>query len=149
MTQRPGRAMRALHGSELGAMACGIDIVGLKVRVFTVSAVLAGIAGSLYAHLVGFVSPSTFSLHLSVILIAMAVVGGSGSLAGPALAAAMLTLIPFADAIIPGLSRDALALIQDWEADVYGLIIILVMLFAPGGVSGIMRRRRAMARDAS
>ncbi len=149
VTQRPGRAMRALHGSELGAMACGIDIVGLKVRVFTVSAVLAGIAGSLYAHLVGFVSPSTFSLHLSVILIAMAVVGGSGSLAGPAIAATLLTLVPFADAIIPGLSRDALALIQDWEADVYGLIIILVMLFAPGGVSGFMRRRRAVARDAS
>ncbi|MDA3935631.1 MAG: branched-chain amino acid ABC transporter permease [Actinomycetota bacterium] len=140
--QRPGRAMRALHGSELGAMACGIDIVGLKVRVFTVSAVLAGVAGSLYAHLVGFVSPSTFSLHFSVILIAMAVLGGSGSLAGPFVATALLTLLPFADAIIPGLSRDALALIQDWEADVYGLIIILVMLFAPGGVAGMLRRRR-------
>ena len=63
VTSRPGRAMRAMHGSELGASACGIDVMRLKIRVFVISAGLAGLAGSLYAHLVGFVSPSVFSLE--------------------------------------------------------------------------------------
>ena len=62
-SMRPGRAMRALHGSELGAQACGVDIVGVKVRTFVVSALLAGLAGALYAGVVGFVSPSVFTLH--------------------------------------------------------------------------------------
>ncbi len=136
---RPGRSMLALHGSELGAMASGIGITGLKVRVFTMSAVFAGVAGSLYGAVVGFVSPSTFSLHLSVILVAMAVLGGTKSLLGPILAAALLTLIPYADAVIPGLSRGVIAVIQGWEADLYGLVIILVMLFLPGGIAGLLR----------
>ncbi len=136
---RPGRSMLALHGSELGTMASGVSITGLKVRVFTLSAVLAGVAGSLYASAVGFISPSTFSLHLSVILVAMAVLGGTRSLAGPLVAAALLTLIPYADAVLPGLPREVMAVIQEWEADFYGLVIILVMLFLPGGVAGAMR----------
>ncbi|MDP2182924.1 MAG: branched-chain amino acid ABC transporter permease [Actinomycetota bacterium] len=140
---RPGRSMLALHGSELGAMASGVSVVGLKVRVFTISAVFAGVAGSLYAHAVGFVSPSTFTLHLSVVLLAMAVLGGTRSLLGPAAAAALLSLIPYADAVLPGLSRGALAVMQEWEADVYGLIIIVVMLFLPDGVSGVLRKMRS------
>jgi len=137
---RPGRSMRALHGSELGTMASGVSITGLKVRVFTLSAVFAGVAGSLYASAVGFVSPSTFSLHLSVILLAMAVLGGTRSLAGPLLAAVILTLIPYADAVVPGLSREVMTVIQEWEADIYALVIIVVMLYMPGGVAGLMRR---------
>lgn len=136
---RPGRSMRALHGSELGTMASGINITGIKVRVFTLSAVFAGVAGALYASIVGFVSPSTFSLHLSVILVAMAVLGGTRSLMGPLLAAVVLTLIPYADAILPGLPREVMTVVQEWEADVYGLIIIIVMLFMPGGIAAGLR----------
>ncbi|MDF1542435.1 MAG: branched-chain amino acid ABC transporter permease [Anaerosomatales bacterium] len=143
---RAGRAMRALHGSELGALACGIDLTGLKVRVFVISAALAGLAGALYAHVVGFISPSTFSLHASVVLVAMAVLGGTRSLAGPVLAAALLTLIPFADAVIPGLSRSALETIQEWQEDIYGLTIIAVLLFVPGGVAGALRRLSRVGR---
>ncbi len=83
VSMRPGRAMRALHGSELGATACGVDVVGVKVRAFVISAMLAGLAGALYASVVGFVSPSVFTVTASVAFLAMAVVGGSGSLAGP------------------------------------------------------------------
>ncbi len=137
---RAGRAMLALHGSEAGAMSCGMDLTGLKVRVFVISAAFAGLAGSLYAHVVGFISPSTFSLHVSVLLVAMAVLGGTRSLAGPVLAAVILTMIPFADAVIPGLSRSAVETIQEWQEDVYGLTIIAVMLFVPGGIAGALRR---------
>ncbi len=145
---RPGRSMLALHGSELGALASGVDLVGLKVRVFTISAVFAGVAGSLYAHTVGFVSPSTFSLHLSVILVAMAVLGGTRSLAGPAAAAILLTLVSSPDVVLPALPRETLEVIQDWEADVYGLVIILVILFLPDGLSGAARRLSARVRGA-
>ncbi len=137
---RPGRSMRALHGSELGAMASGVDLVGLKVRVFVISAVFAGVAGSLYAATVGFVSPSTFTFHFSVVLVAMAVLGGTRSLAGPAAAAILLTLVSFPDIVLPGLSRDILAVVQDWEVDIYALVIILVVLFLPEGIAGAGRR---------
>jgi branched-chain amino acid transport system permease protein len=137
---RPGRSMIALHGSPLGTQASGISITGLKVRAFTISAAFAGTAGALYASVVGFVSPSTFTLHFSVILLAMAVLGGTRSLAGPLAAAVVMTLIPFADAVVPGMSREVLDFFQDWQADIYGLVIIVVMLYLPDGVAGLLRR---------
>jgi branched-chain amino acid transport system permease protein len=145
---RPGRAMQAVHGSELGAQSCGIDIVRIKVQVFVVSAVLAGVSGSLYAQLVGFISPSLFALDTSIVLVAMAVLGGTGSLAGPMIAAAALTLMPYVDALVPGLSRNVAESLQNWRDDIYGLVIILVMLYVPGGLAGALRRFRAR-RDAA
>jgi branched-chain amino acid transport system permease protein len=140
---RPGRALSAIHGSELGAQACGVDPVRVKASAFTLSAGLAGLAGCLYAHFLGFISPSSFGLELSIVLVAMVVLGGSRSLAGPVAAAALLTLIPFSDSIIPGLSKSAVALLQDWKGDIYGVVIIAVMLFLPGGVAGGLRSLRA------
>ena len=137
---RPGRAMRALHGSELGAKACGIDVVRLKVQVFVISAGMAGVAGALYAHLIGFISPSVFTLHFSIILVAMTVLGGTSSIAGPVIAAVLLTMLPHLDAIVPGMPETVASVLQDWQADIYGLAIILVMLFVPGGVAGALRR---------
>lgn len=138
---RPGRAMRAVHGSELGANACGVDIVGVKVRAFVMSAALAGLAGALYAGVVGFISPSVFTTASSVSFLAMAVLGGTASLAGPVAAAVLLTLLQYIDAFLPGLSREAAQVLQSYQADVYGLVIVLVVLFAPSGVAGMLRRR--------
>lgn len=138
---RPGRAMRAVHGSELGANACGVDIVGVKVRAFVVSAALAGLAGALYAGVVGFISPSVFTTASSVSFLAMAVLGGTASLAGPVAAAVLLTLLQYIDAFLPGLSREAAQVLQSYQADVYGLVIVLVVLFAPSGVAGLLRKR--------
>jgi branched-chain amino acid transport system permease protein len=140
---RPGRAMRALHGSELGAAASGVDVTGVKVRAFVVSAALAGLAGALYASAVGFISPSLFTISASVGFLAMAVVGGTGSLAGPMLAATLLTLVQYLDALVPGMPRATSEFIQQYEPDVYGMAIILVVLFAPGGLAAIWRRRAA------
>ncbi len=148
---RPGRALRAIHGSELGAQACGIDTVRVKTQVFVLSAGLAGLAGVLYAHYIGFVSPSTFTLNLSLILVTMVALGGMGSPTGAIAGTVLLTLLPYADAIVPGLSRDAIAFLQDWETDIHGLVLILVMLFMPGGLAGLgrqiasrLRRRSAL-----
>lgn len=138
---RPGRAMRSLHGSELGAQACGVDVTGVKVRSFVLSAALAGMSGALYASFVGFISPSVFTLSVSVNLLAMAIVGGTGSLIGPILAAAALTLLQYIDALIPGLPRETAQVVQSFQGDIYGLSIVLVVLFAPGGLAGLWRRR--------
>lgn len=146
---RPGRALRAIHGSELGAQACGIDTVRIKTQVFVISAGLAGLAGVLYAHYIGFVSPSTFTLNLSLILVAMVALGGMGSLWGAVAGTVLLTLLPYADAIIPGLSREAVAFLQDWESDIHGLVLILVMLFMPGGLAGLGRQLAARLRRTS
>jgi branched-chain amino acid transport system permease protein len=137
---RPGRAMRALHGSELGAAACGVDVTGVKVRAFVVSAALAGFSGALYASVIGFISPSVFTLTASVAFLAMAVIGGSNSLAGPLVAAIALTLVQYLDALVPGISRDAAQMVQAFEPDVYGLAIVLVVLFAPGGIGALFAR---------
>ena len=139
---RPGRAMRSVHGNELGAQACGVDIVGVKVRTFVVSAAMAGVSGALYASIVGFISPSVFTVAASVLFLAMAVIGGTGSLAGPVLAAVLLTMLQYVDALIPGLPRHVAQTIQSYQADVYGLSIVLVVLFAPVGLAGLWRRRR-------
>jgi branched-chain amino acid transport system permease protein len=138
---RPGRAMRALHGSELGAAACGVDVVGVKVRAFVVSAALAGLAGALYASVVGFISPSLFTLQASVSYLAMAVIGGTGSLAGPIVSATLLTLLEYVDALVPGLSQAAAQSVQAFKPDIYGLAIVLVVIFAPGGIGALWRRR--------
>lgn len=138
---RPGRAMRALHGSELGAQAAGVDVVGVKVRTFVVSALLAGLAGALYASVVGFVSPSLFTVTASVTFLAMAVLGGTGSLAGPLLAAVALTLLQYFDALVPGMPRDTAQTLQSYQEDIYGLAIILVVIFAPHGLARMWRRR--------
>lgn len=138
---RPGRAMRALHGSELGAQACGVDITGVKVRTFVVSAVLAGLSGALYAGVVGFISPSLFTVAASVSLLAMAVIGGSQSLAGPIAAAALLTLLQYPDALLRNLGNETAQLVQTYQNDVYGLAMICVVLFAPKGIAGLWRRR--------
>ena len=138
---RPGRSMRALHGSELGAAACGVDVVGVKVRAFVVSAALAGLAGALYASVVGFISPSLFTLQASVSFLAMAVIGGTGSLAGPIVATALLTLLEYVDALVPGLSQATAQAVQSVKPDIYGLAIVLVVIFAPGGIGAIWRRR--------
>lgn len=144
--RRPGRALRAIHWSETGAMACGIDTVRLKVQVFVISAGLGGLAGVLYAQYVGFVSPSTFTLHYSLVLVTMVALGGMGSLAGAVAGTVLLTLLPFADAIIPGLPRAAIEFLQEWESDIHGAVLILVMLFMPGGLAGGARSLLARLR---
>ncbi len=144
---RPGRAMAALQGSEMGAMACGVDPVRVKVTAFTLSAGLAGLSGALFASAVGFVSPTSFALETSIILLAMVVLGGTRSVAGPVLAAVALTLLTYIDGLIPGLSKTTVAALQDWKGDIYGVVIVGVMLFVPAGMAGLARAWRRKSRS--
>lgn len=144
---RPGRALRAIHGSEMGAQACGIDTVRVKVQIFVLSAALGGLAGALYAQYVGFVSPSTFGLHYSLLLITMVALGGAGSVGGAVAGTVLLTLLPYIDAIVPGLPREVVTWLQDWESDIHGIVLILVMLFMPGGLAGWVRAITSRLRE--
>jgi branched-chain amino acid transport system permease protein len=130
---RIGRALRAIHDSEVAARVLGVNARLLKVQVFACSAVISSLAGSLYAHTVTFISPTSFGFHFSVELVTMVIIGGLGSIYGSFLGAALLTLLP-----------ELLRTFQDYDIVVYGLLLVLMTMFMPGGlVRGIPSLVRA------
>jgi branched-chain amino acid transport system permease protein len=143
INSRVGRALRAVHTSEIAAGSVGVDIDRLKAQVFVISAVYAGLAGSLYAHYLTFVNPSPFGFHFSVMLVVMAAVGGLATVWGAPFGAAAVTLLTEAlRAVVPRLLDHASA---EYEIIAFGMLLMLVMIFMPQGVvqglSGIYNRR--------
>lgn len=118
-----GRALRALHGSEMAAQVVGVNVVRYKVAIFVMSAVFASIMGSITAHYVGFVSPGIADFGHSIELITMVVVGGMASVAGSVVGAVLLTALP-----------QVLATFEGWETIAFGAILILCMIFMPRGL---------------
>jgi branched-chain amino acid transport system permease protein len=124
---RIGRALRAINDSEVAARVMGVNARILKVQIFTVSAVISAVAGSLYAHIMTFIAPASFGFNFSVELLTMVVIGGLGSIYGSFLGAAILTMLP-----------EFLRVFQDFDIVVYGLMLILMTMFLPGGlISGM------------
>ncbi|MCL1925591.1 MAG: branched-chain amino acid ABC transporter permease [Syntrophorhabdaceae bacterium] len=121
---RMGRALRAIHTSETAASALGVDTQRYKIFVFVLSAFYAAVAGVLYAHYVTFVSPGTFGFPTSILLVTMVVLGGMASLWGAVLGALFLTLLP-----------EWLRAIEHFDILVYGAILVLCMMFLPGGLA--------------
>lgn len=118
-----GRALRALHGSEMAAQVVGVNVVRYKVAIFVLSAVFASFMGSVSAHYVGFVSPGIADFGHSIELLTMVVVGGMASAAGAVVGAVLLTALP-----------QLLASFEGWETVAFGVILILCMLFMPKGL---------------
>lgn len=118
-----GRALRALHGSEVAARVVGVDTASFKTRVFVLSAVAAAVMGSLTAHYLGFVTPQVASFHKSVELVTMVVVGGMASIWGSVFGAALLSLLP-----------ELLARFEGFETIAFGLILVVTMIFLPRGL---------------
>jgi branched-chain amino acid transport system permease protein len=105
----------------------GVNVRFLKVQIFSISALISAIAGSLYAHTMTFVSPASFGFNFSIELLTMVIIGGLGSIYGSFLGAAILTMLP-----------EFLRVFQDFDIVIYGLLLILMTMFMPGGlVSGI------------
>jgi branched-chain amino acid transport system permease protein len=132
VNSRVGRVLRALGESEVAAEAMGVDTAAEKRRVFVLSAVYASVAGSLYAHYITVISPEIFSFLFSVVLVLMVALGGIGLYWGAVIGAFLLTVLP-----------EALRRFGDWELPLYGLTLILVMLFLPRGIAGVLVRARA------
>ncbi len=123
MDSRMGRALRAIHGSEIAAEVLGIDTASAKAQVFVLSAVLTSIAGSLFVHQQAFISPDSCSFAFSVELVTMVVLGGLGSTFGAVFGAAILTFLP-----------EFLVHFEELEVLLYGAILMCIMIFLPKGV---------------
>lgn len=146
LRSRPGRAIQTLRDSETAAAVMGVNVQAYKARVFMLSSMYAGLAGVLYALSIGSIAPESFGLLLSVSYLAMIVLGGLGSVAGAALGALFVTALPllfqqYAD-VLPFVSAAGQGGIAAGEAALYlyGLAIVLVILFEPAGLAGLARR---------
>lgn len=127
-----GRALRALHGSEVAARTVGIDVARMKLQAFVVSAVYASVSGSLLALQNKFITPDVAGFMHSIEMVTMAVLGGVGSVLGAVFGAAVLTLLP-----------QVLTVFAEYEQLVLGLVMMLVMIFLPQGLlPSILRRVR-------
>ena len=118
-----GRALRALHTSEIAAEVIGIDSARHKLMVFVLSAVFAAVAGGLTAYYAGFITPAKASFLHSIELVTMVVFGGMASTFGAVVGAAALTVLP-----------QALTLLKDYEMVVFGALLMATMIFLPRGV---------------
>ena len=134
VNSRVGRVLRALGESEAAAEAMGVDTAAEKRRVFVLSAVYASVAGSLYAHYITVISPEIYSFLFSVVLVLMVAIGGIGLYWGPVVGAVLLTILP-----------EALRQFGDWEVPLYGLVLIVVILFLPRGIAGLFARAETVA----
>jgi branched-chain amino acid transport system permease protein len=131
-----GRAFIAVRDSEISAQSMGIDLTRTKTLSFVISAVLVGIAGALYAHKLKFISPEQFDLSQSIDLLLLIVVGGPGSVHGAFFGAIFLITLPQAIAIAKDWLPPAMAQAAGLQALLYGLVIILFVIFEPAGLYG-------------
>ncbi len=120
---RLGRALRALHDSEAAAQSLGVNTARAKMIIFVWSALYASLAGSLYAHTLNFIAPTSFGFMFSIKLVTMVVVGGMASIWGSLLGAAVLTVLP-----------ELLVVFHDYEIIIFGGILMVVMIFLPRGL---------------
>ena len=127
-----GRALRALHGSEIAAGTVGIDVARVKLQAFVISAVYASVAGSLVALQNKFITPDVAGFMHSIEMVTMAVLGGAGSVLGAIFGAGILTLLP-----------QVLTVFAEYEQLVLGLVMMLVMIFLREGLlPSVLRKLR-------
>ncbi|WP_332689036.1 branched-chain amino acid ABC transporter permease [Bosea sp. (in: a-proteobacteria)] len=123
-----GRALRALHDSEVAAAGAGVDVAAKKLAAFVVAAVYAAIAGGLLACMNGLITPDAASFMHSVEFVAMVIIGGLGSVLGAVVGAAFLIVLP-----------QALTSLQEYEQAVLGLLIMVFMIVLPAGIVPSLR----------
>ncbi|HZJ03185.1 MAG TPA: branched-chain amino acid ABC transporter permease [Thermoleophilia bacterium] len=123
---RVGRSLKGLHRSEVAARSLGVDTAFHKVQIFVVSAVFASIAGSFYAYYVQYISPDSFTLTFSVLLVTGVVIGGLGSVWGAVWGTLLVALLP-----------EYLRQYDDYTNLVFGILVIVIMIFLPTGMIGV------------
>jgi branched-chain amino acid transport system permease protein len=130
-----GRILRGIREDEIATLAMGKDIDKHKILVFVIGAFFAGIAGSLYAHYITFIDPSSFTVMESITILLMVVFGGMGSLPGSFIGASILVIFPEVLRFV-GLPSSIAAPLRQM---IYGLLLIVLMLKRPQGISGRYR----------
>jgi branched-chain amino acid transport system permease protein len=124
---RVGRAFVAIRESEIASQTMGINLAQYKTIAFAVSAFYTGIAGGLFALLIQYISPDSFTIELSIDFIAMIVIGGMGSILGSIIGAVILTGM-----------QQLLSGLQELQVLIFGLSLIVFMIFMPHGISGML-----------
>lgn len=154
MRTRVGRAFIAIRDSDIAAEAMGVNLTYYKTLSFAVSAFYTGIAGGLYAFILGFINPESFHLIMSITFLAMVVVGGLGSIMGSIAGAALMTYLdiklqaiqdlPIVGSALLSFSQKYMSVggISNIAVIVYGLIMILIVLFEPLGIFGFWIRTK-------
>ena len=137
VNSRSGRAFRAISTDELAASTMGIDIAKYKLRIFVLSAAYAGIAGSLLSTYLSMTQPYGFRVDLSIFIVLAVIVGGMGSLWGVVVATVVLTW----------LKDDQLSQYQEYSALIYGIILILILIFVPHGLGSLGQRSFQWVKD--
>ena len=120
---RVGRALRSIHDGEQAANVLGVPTGAYKVKVFVLSAAYASVAGSVYAHWSGYINPSPFDVEHSILFIIMVIAGGMRSVWGAVVGACVMGLMP-----------ELLADLEKWRFVIYGLILLLILMFVPQGI---------------
>ena len=124
-----GRGLAALAEDEVAAAALGINVRRGKIAVFAISAIFASVAGSLFAHYMGTITPDTFGIFASIDFVIMVIIGGLGSLWGSLVGAAFVTLLP-----------NVLGDLDAWRDIIHGLIVVIVLTLLPRGLlPGVVR----------
>jgi branched-chain amino acid transport system permease protein len=135
---RVGRSIRALHQSEVAAAAMGVNVAWQKIKIFILSAALAGLAGAIFAHLQGYINPGSFDIILSIELVIMVVVGGMESIWGAVAGSALIVFLPEFIKTVPEWLGDVPRWVERYslyEGLIFGLILILTMIFMPKGIT--------------
>lgn len=127
---RHGRQFLSVREDEVAALSLGLNTTHIKVKSFVIASFLAGISGSIYAHLISIVSPSVFGFMMSVNIVVMVVLGGMGSFSGSILAAAFVTLAPELLRSLQSITGFDLRMVM------FSLSLILIMIFRPQGLFG-------------
>lgn len=131
-----GRAMIAVRDSEISAQSMGINLAGAKTVAFAVSAGFTGVAGALFAHKLGYLSPDAFTLLTSIQLLLMVVVGGLGSMQGVFYGALFIVALPQLIAIARDIVPPAIGQLPGLEPGLFGLILVLILIYEPQGIYG-------------
>ena len=132
-----GRSLKAIRDDETAASAFGKNVAVIKTIAVAVSSALAAVAGSLYAFYLSFINVESFTLDTSVYLMAMVIIGGTATLLGPVVGTILILLLPAALSYLPGLPQTEIGSIQQI---VYGLAMVLLMIFRPGGIWGFREK---------
>ncbi|MEI5682018.1 branched-chain amino acid ABC transporter permease [Mesorhizobium sp. CCNWLW179-1] len=131
-----GRALIALRDSETAAQALGVRLARYKTTAFAISAGLTGFAGALFAHRIGYLAPDIFTIMFSIQLLLMVVVGGMGSIHGAIFGAIFVGALPQLIAIMRDYLPDSVARQPGIEPGIFGLLLVLTILFEPRGIYG-------------
>lgn len=150
---RIGRAWVAIREDEMAAAASGINTRNIKLLAFGMGATFGGLSGGLFASFQGFVSPESFNLMESIMILAMIVLGGMGNITGVIFGAVLVTVIPEALRYTGDLQRFMFGQVFIDPADLrmllFGIALVLMMLFRPAGLLPSKQRKRELAEDAA